>query len=111
MKLLTASDVAHDLQLAEARRLAGRRGRVFGDKPVWLYGDDWNPSDVFIVWLRELHLNEVPTYHLSFWLNPMEWRYEALQDAGTLSGWPYYICLAWCAAPRASVGVSTAAEP
>ena len=84
-----------DLSLEEARHLAGNRGRVFGDKNVFLYDWRWWPQDGYEIWIEELLRAGHPVTELAFYPNFIRGRYEALTNAGHLGGWPYYVCVAW----------------
>ena len=91
------------MSIEYARKLAGKSGVIFGDRPVFLYDYTLELGGLFCWWKRQLvrDLPKVPNLHeLLFWINREGGNYEALYDLGTLGGWPYYRRISWCAIPR-----------
>ncbi len=84
------------LSLAKAKQLAGKgNGRVF-DQPVWLYDARRLAMEhKHWLWLQQILDAKWDLEWLLFWYDPIRERWEALQECGTLGGWPYFKCVGY----------------
>jgi hypothetical protein len=84
--------------MAELPEFIGKDNVIF-HKPVWLYrADRFYTEPAVYEWFRALTRppHGFPNImRLWFHVNWTKYRLEALQDIGTLAGWPYFRRVGW----------------